>query len=218
MNISIEEFYNRTSLDLRETILTNHLVGVVSLRDIERVRHILVMRTDYLESLLANVVLEGDREKRVYLGCEIERMRIDPTQLMVGQTFVQRSKYRAILENLPNIYRGFQINHGAKCTALIFYGVTKQGDFGVAHYIPPLIERHNDHLVLLDGVHRNFVTKGAGTTIESIVISGIKTPFPCDPVSWDCVRPVDEKPPRNERFRNFNQNLFRDLQFVGIDG
>lgn len=218
MYIPIEEFNDRIELDVRSRIETYDIVAVVSFREITKPLAIQVMRTDYLRRLLSRVTLEGDPSCKVYAGCEIARIRIDPGQLMVGQTFVQRSKYQAILENVPKTFADFQINHGAKCTSLIIFGVTQKGFLGMAHYVPPIIERHNNHLVLLDGVHRNFLTGGIGTTIESIIISGVKTPFPCDPMPWEFITPVDEKPPREKRFANFKPHFFRDLKYVGIDG
>jgi hypothetical protein len=177
------------------------------------------MPEEYLKALLFSTVLEGDRSNKIYADCSIQRARIDPHHLEIGQTFIERPKYQKLLENLPQVYSGFCVNHGfAKCSALIVYGQTSDGSSVVAHYVPPIIEVHNDRLFLLDGVHRDFLTMAVGTTVESVLIKGVKVPFPCDPRGWDEVRVVEQKPPRPERFRNLKPDLFRDLKWVGIDG
>jgi hypothetical protein len=57
-----------------------------------------------------------------------------------------------------------------------------------------------------------------GTTIESVVIRGVQQPLPCDARGWDSVKPVDEKPPKPERFFNLRPEYFRDVKRIGIDG
>jgi hypothetical protein len=145
---------------------------------------------------------------------------MDPHDLVIGQTFVERGKYQALLEVFPSLFDGaFCVSRGsAKCNALIVFGQTRTGVPAVAHYLPPFVESSNTSRFLVDGIHRNFLVMRVGTTIESIVIKGVTEPLPCDAVSWGTIKSVDTKPPRGERFHNLEPARFRNLKFVGVDG
>jgi hypothetical protein len=195
---------------------------VVSLRDIDplRINSIEVMPKDYLDRLIRRVTLEGDSSSRPYADCEITTMTVDPDDLQIGQTFIQREKYRQILEGLNgNLDGHFCVPRGiAKRGPFIVFGSTNDGTPAIAHYLPPIVEDGKYGRFLLDGIHRNFLVKKVGTTIETILIRGVKEQLPCDPVSWSKIKPVDEKPPREERYFNLRKEFFRDLKYTGIDG
>lgn len=195
---------------------------VVSLRDIDpaRIRAIEIMPREYLERLLRRVTLEGNPSIRPYADCEIVTMKVDPHDLMIGQTFIQRGKYRQILEGFNGFLdESFCVTRGiANRSPFIVFGDTKEGTSAVAHYLPPIIEEGEHGRLLLDGIHRNFLVMRVGTTTESILIKGVKEKFPCDPMPWSKIVPVEEKPPREERYFNLRPELFRDLKYTGIDG
>lgn len=192
---------------------------VVSLRDLTRIVNIQIMSVAYLEGLVWNTVLEGNNEIRPYEGCRVERARMDPSNLLVGQTFVERPKYQRLVEDLASVFDAFCTNKGfAKCTSLIVLGTTRDEKMAVSHYIPPIVEEQNGGLYLLDGMHRNFLTRAIGTTIETIIIKRVRSPFPCQVRDWGLVKVVEQKPPRPERFFDLKPELFRDLKWVGIDG
>jgi hypothetical protein len=189
--------------------------SVVSLREVGSVRGLLVMPRPYLCQLLRKVTIVGSVYP--YENAHFETVRIDPKMLTIGQTFIQRSKYQALLEDFPALFDEFSINTGAKCTALIVYGETEDGTRVISHYLPPIIEEH-ESLCLLDGIHRNFVVMRVGTTLETIVVRGVKEAFPCTPQPWSSVKVVERKPPVMDRYFNLNPGLFRNLEQVGIDG
>lgn len=220
--LDVRDFEARTGL---KTGFSCRAEEIVSLRDLNEgeVTAVQVMPISYLEALLRNVSLEGDVNVKPYANCEFSLVSMDPRSACVGQTFVERSKYQAILEKFELLDGKFCVNGGAaKRNALIIFGVNKDGKEVMAHYLPPIYEvmngNDNGHHFLLDGVHRNFLVKQIGTTIESILIKGVKIPLPCDPGTWQEVRVVSEKPPRLERFHNLRPELFRNLKFIGIDG
>lgn len=191
---------------------------VVPMKDIVTIEAIHVMSKSYLETLLRNVTLEGDPTCFPYKYASFEYGRIDPHMLHIGQTFVERGKYQRLVENLSNLFGKFHTNQGfAKCTSLIIIGYTDRGLLAIAHYLTPIIEFHARHN-LIDGVHRNFITRAIGTTIESITTREVDAPPPCDFQSWDNVQVVEQKPPREERFKNLNTFYFRNLGWAGIDG
>lgn len=218
--IPLDDFAARTGIRARALADAWHgAERLVSLRDIATVTALQAMPIAYLEALLRNVTIAGDPNVRPYAACRIDQLRMDPQSLAVGQTFIERGKYRALLEEFPALFAGFSVTRGpAKCTAYVVAGVAKDGSPVIAHYLPPIIEEHGNALVLLDGVHRNFLIGSVGTTIETLVLRGVATPFPADTRGWDAVMPVDEKPPKDQRYFNLRPDLFRDLKHIGIDG
>ncbi|MBI2120451.1 MAG: hypothetical protein HYT94_02390 [Parcubacteria group bacterium] len=218
--IPLAIFEARTGIS-RDTITPfwSNAFGIVALRDIVSVQSIQVMSEEYLRKILHNTSLEGNEKLRAYEGCTIQRARLDPHNMLVGQTFVERAKCRQMLEHLSGIFDGFCVSRGfAKSIPLIILGTTKDGLCAIAHYLPPIVEQHNGGLYLLDGVHRCYLVSAIGTTIEAIVLKGVQIPFPCDVHTWASLRPVDEKPPSSERFYNLRPDIFRDLKWVGVDG
>lgn len=218
--ISLEIFEARTGIS-RDTMtpLWSNALGVVSLRDLVSVQAIQVMSEEYLLKILCSTTLEGNKSVLAYRGCTIQRTRLDPHNMLVGQTFVEHSKCRRILEHLSNIFDGFCVSRGfAKSIPLVVLGTTSDGFCAIAHYLPPIVEQHNGGIHLLDGVHRCYLAGAVGTTIEAIVLRGVQIPFPCDVNTWGSLRLVDEKPPRAERFYNLRPDIFRDLKWVGVDG
>ena len=192
---------------------------IVSLREIVEVTCVQAMPKGYLYRLIESVTLDGNPRDKPYSGCKIELVRMDPNSLLVGQTFVERDKLQRILEHFTDMWSEFCVTRGiAKRTAWIVFGQTAQEESVIAHYLPPIVEENNGQRLLLDGVHRNFLTKAVGTTIETIVIKDVRTAFPCTCSSWDDVYPVDEKPPKDERFRDLQPALFRNVKAIGIDG
>lgn len=218
--ILLQDFLNRAEVSLEMYgFEIGRIKHVISLRDMEEIQVIFPMERKYLEKMLQKVKIIGDGAA-VYRECDIELMRIDPHSLKIGQTFVQRGKYVSILENFKNIFERFTVSRGiAKLTSMIIIGKDKKGNVSLSHYLPPIVEMHNSDLILLDGIHRNFIGLSLGTTIESVLIKNIKIPFPCSVRNWNNVRVVDEKPSdRKERFFDLNEQLFRDLENIGIDG
>jgi len=219
-HIAINDFESRTGISLNDlSPVWRPDAKIVSLRDIADITGVQAMPIDYLERLLASVGLEGDPSARPYRDCCVKLLRLDPENLRVGQTFVERGKYRALLESFPNFFGDFCLTRGiAKITANIVSGRLADGTFGLAHYLPPIVEEHGGEYCLLDGTHRNYLIRAAGTTIESIVIRDVRAPFPCQPQKWSSVRPVEAKPPREERYIGLDRSLFRDVKSIGIDG
>lgn len=216
--IPLVEFLSSTAIDAgKHHSLFNGVKHVVSLRDITNIDHVGIMPRDYLQNLLANVPLQTG--EKVYEGLEVSLERVDPNGLRIGQTFVLRRKYQSILEDFSDRFNDFCVTRGpAKCNAMIVIGGTKYNSVGIAHYLPPIIEEHPHHRILLDGIHRNFLVKQIGTTLEAIVVHKVKTQFPADPQHWRSIKVVDEKPANQQRYFNLQPSLFRLLHAVGIDG
>jgi len=193
--------------------------AIVSMRDLIEVHSVQAMPKAYLDRLIRGVTLAGDATVRPYERCKISLVRMDPNGVLVGQTFVERKKLQRILEDFGGLWSEFCITRGiAKRTPWIVFGRTESEPHAIAHYLPPIVEQNGGRLLLLDGVHRNFLVRSIGTTIETIVVRDVASAFPCTCGTWDAVLPVDEKPPKPERFHDLVPGLFRDVKSIGIDG
>ena len=218
--IDLGDFEKRTGIRGRNYLHAwSDAECIVSLRDFKKVTAVQVMPIDYLTKMLQSVSLAGDLECRLYAKCEIVLARVDPHQVFVGQTFVEKSKIWSLLNEFTNVFKGFCVTRGtAKCGALMALGETHSGVLAIGHYVPPIIEQHAIGTLLLDGLHRSFLQKQIGTTGESVVVRGVERRFPCSVHSWVDVVPVDEKPEKSKRFFDLEPALFRDVKSVGIDG
>ncbi len=218
----VEVFVERTGIIPAQDLA--HAWGsvrvIASLRQLEEIDAIQLMTVDYLNKMLGRVVLAGGNRARVYEGCRFHQMAISPRAAKIGQRFIERKKYQALIENFGAVLGRFSVAGGpANIGAFVAYGRLKDGTKAIAHYIPPIVEMNGGSTwALLDGLHRNFIMERMGSTIPVIAVEGIREPFPCALHGWDEIRPVDEKPPAAERFFDLRPELFRDLKLVGIDG
>jgi len=207
MRVSSKEFYEKTGLKVDGEY-------IIALKDLKEIKKIEVMKESFLERILRNVRLKDGRY--AYRNAEIMNVRISPSKLYVGQTFLQKDKIIRIL-SLPRFFKqyGLEILGVSKVPPLIVYG--KEGE--VSFYVPPIaeIKEREGIMVIIDGIHRSYVCMGAGTTCHYILIkSSVELPF--TPERWEKIRIVEEKPLLKERYFNFEEDFFRVLKEVGIDG
>lgn len=194
---------------------------VVRLRDIKKITSLIPMSRDFLENLLRSVKTgNGD------LPFEDSRFRLvglRPTELRIGQRYVYREKYQALMESVENIFRDFMVTAGglADLMPLTIVGLDEDNECCLAYYLPPLIEKHGDALAVMDGIHRSYIATRVGKTHMAIQIERVNVPFPCGMRSWENskVIPLAERPAdMRDRYFGMQQELFRDLKSVGIDG
>lgn len=103
--------------------------------------------------------------------------------------------------------------------AFVLTGLDAQGNHCLAYYLPPIIEQHKKGLIIMDGIHRNFINRSHA--INAIIIDNVKIPFPCSHHSWKEIQviPLKNKPKDiKKRYFDINSDLFRDLKYLGIDG
>lgn len=157
-----------------------------------------------------------------FVRATIELRKVDPHQLKIGQKFVYRENYQSLLENLTGLFGKFAISSGvSELGAYFVFGKDKDGFRAMACYIPPIIEQHNADLVIMDGIHRSYITKQLGSTISGIIVRNVAIPFPCGLHPWEDIRVIglSEKPRDiNLRYFELKKELFRDLKYYGIDG
>lgn len=217
--IPFETFQDRIGVRLEKIGINEvrDIKNVVSLRDIHSICSVFAMRRDYLHKIVRNV--KAKNGEFVYKNCSLKTVRLDPHALKIGQTFIQRKKYVALVENFKDILSQWTVSRGiAKLTPQIIVGYTAAGECVLAHYLPPIIEFHHNHLTVMDGIHRNFLGMSIGTTLECILIEDISVPFPCALRQWNEISIVEEKPPLEQRYFDLKIEFFRELKDLGIDG
>ena len=193
--------------------------AVIPLRDVVEIEHVALFRQEVLEELIKNIPLRNNENAIFpYAEAKIENYGVEPKGLMVGQTFALEGKILSIMWNMGKVFENYVMKGISKMPPVQVYGKDADGQKVMAFYIPPIVERHDNRDILLDGIHRSMICSSAGTTICPIYISKVLSPLPFEPISWKKIRIVKEKPPIQERYVNLQPLLFRDLGYVGIDG
>ena len=159
----------------------------------------------------------------LFENIRIQMVRVDPRHLKVGQKFVYRENYQKLLEEVPDVFKRFMVTAGGlgDLGAYFTFGFNGDDCYSMACYLPPLVEKQGSDLVIMDGIHRNYIAKQSGLAINVILVEDVALPFPCEIRCWSDVRviPLAEKPKLLcERYFDLNKNLFRDLKYLGIDG
>ncbi len=125
-----------------------------------------------------------------------------------------------LMESFRSVFEAHIVPSGfSRLTPFLVLGRVSSGQVALANYIPPILELHGGKLSILDGIHRDFIAKNAGSTIQAVQIEhvGVELPFHGQP--WDQIRVTDEKPPDiRDRYFDLKPALFRDLKALGIDG
>lgn len=194
---------------------------IISLKNMKQIQSIIPMNKSILEYIISSIQTE-DRQKP-FNYCRVELLKLDPRNLFIGQKFIYQEKIQNILEQVPDIFQDFC--HGASgigdLGAYFVFGTDTENKYCMALYIPPIIEEHGNRLIALDGVHRSYILKQAGSTINAVVVRNVTVPFPSMSVEWGRVEIIKlAERPENimDRFWDTKPELFRDLKHAGIDG
>lgn len=220
MNISVQEFQDRTGIALERLRGVSEIQAVVSPRDMKQIDGVALMPEWYRDQLLRCVTLTGDGAERLYENATMSLSMVDPNRVRLGQRYVYRSRYMSIIECLPDLFKRFSMVPGfSRMPMSIMFGQDADGRPVIGNYLPPIVEVHNGHLELMDGCHRGYLGRQAGHAVEMLVIEGVSMPFPCETRDWSHVVMLDKKPDHVEdRFWKLNRELFRNLKHLGIDG
>lgn len=196
--------------------------SMISLVDMHTIKSIIPLRMEVLETIIKAIPTSDGQFP--YSSAKIKLVKVDPFQVMTGQRFVFREKYESIIEGLGNFFSDFAINSEGigNLGAYFVRGKTSEGRQVLGCYLPPIIERHGSNLVILDGVHRSYVSRQVGLTPISILIENISVDFPCECRGWSQVEVISiQNRPKNMEDRFFGALkpcLFRDLKLIGVDG
>lgn len=224
--IEKNEFLRRlhcTEEDFKKELCLPNLASVrhiVPLRYLKHIEAAIHLKNKVLLKLLRKIPTLGGHYP--FANAEFQPCKIDPRTLKVGQKFVYREIYQSLLEELPAILSEFAISSEfCDLDAHFFFGADYDGTESMAFYIPPIIEQQGADLVIMDGIHRNYIASRSAPTNSAILIKNIGMLFPCGMRPWSDIQVISlsQKPQDiNERYFDLNKNLFRDLKFLGIDG
>jgi len=194
-----------------------HIVPLRFMREIEQISPISKEMTFFLLSQMKT--MNGHRPFR---NSKIRLSQYHPANLKVGQKYAYEENLTGVLKGLPSFFEKFMIPCGvSELGSWFLFGKDIDGVPAMACYMPPIVERHGKNLVIMDGIHRNFIAKQFGVSINVILVEEISIPFPCSMREW-CelqVISLNDKPKDiNERYFDLTKELFRDLKYLGIDG
>ncbi len=226
--ISPQEFVERLNFgslqDFTKELHLPHIESVtqiIPLRDIKRAESMVHLSIDMVGHLIRRVkTLDGQLP---FQNSLVKLTSIDSRHLLIGQRFIYREKYQAMLEEMPNVFSPFAISAGGfgNLGAYFVFGPNGNDAPSMACYLPTIIEKHGASMVIMDGIHRNYITKQMGHVLNAIVIEDVSVPFACGLRPWSeaQVIPLAQKPDRLEdRYFDLQKHLFRDLKYLGIDG
>lgn|SRR3989338_1214910 len=222
------DYFERLHLDIKEFEKRLHLPDVseikkiVPLRRITKIHSLIPITAEMLGYLVRRIkTLDGDLP---YKNAHIKMAKMDPHILKIGQKFVYRENYQQLMEEVPGIFKEFMgTSEGlADIGAYFVFGVNGNTDtLCLACYLPPIVEQHSWGLPVMDGIHRNFLSKQSGAIPTTILVKNVELPFPCAAQNWSKVEviPLADKPVQVEdRYFELNKGLFRNLKYLGIDG
>ncbi len=229
--MDFEEYLDHLKLNerhFRERLrlpVVSRLRRVLPLKNLKDIRSMIPLANAFLREILIKVRTLDDQLP--FAEATFGICYVDPRELKLGQRFVYRENYVALLEELPNLFvNAFAVTSSiTSMGAFSVFGCDAAGEPAISFYLPPIVEKHRlktgEELVIMDGMHRNFLTKQFGMTIAAIVAKNVTVHFPCACKDWSSVTaiPLADKPADiNERYFGLRKNLFRDLKYLGIDG
>ncbi len=226
-HIETDEYLKRLDLDKdsleRKMQLPeiDKIAQIIPLRELKEVRSVVPINSGLLQYLIRRIkTLDGQMP---FINATIHQEVVNPSQLKIGQKYVYRENYAKILESMTDIFHSFMGEWGGlgNLGAYFVFGLNGDGNYSMACYIPPIIEIHGKKALIMDGIHRNYIARPFGVTINALIVKNIAVPFPCSPRNWKeiSVISLDNKPKDlEERYFDLNKGLFRDLKYLGIDG
>ena len=193
---------------------------VVPLKGIEKAEDIVVMPDKEMEAFLRHIPLIESPDIFPYKDARFFQHRTSTKGLVTPQRFIQESKIISILKGLGEngpLYKGFGFAGLSHRHAHYVFGKDEQGRDVCGVYFPPLIEVIGENALLFDGNHRTLICCESGGTTESVLIKGSSVKPPYGSIPWHTTY-VTEKPPIKERYVDLVPALFKNFDWVGIDG
>ncbi len=192
---------------------------VVPLRTLKNIEQLTFMTRELLAALFQHIPLRRNDELIFPYQRTIPQMyHLDPQSIQVGQTFILESKLLDIMSNMRSVFGSYLTKGISHMLPAQVYGVDHTDQKVMALYIPPFVENCKENPVLVDGMHRSYLCLAAGTTITAVHLTDVQSPLPFEPINWQEVKIVQERPPIEERYKNLQKEYYRDLSYVGIDG
>lgn len=216
LELNIEDFERRLQLPQ-----VNEVTKIIPLKELHKIESIVPIGSDLLLYLIKRIrTLDGQMP---FINSTIRQVVVNPNQPKIGQKYVYRENYQQLLENISGIFNPLLGEWGGlgNLGAYFVFGYNGDNKYSMACYIPPIIEIHKSKPLIMDGIHRNYIARQTGLTINALIVKNVSVPFPCSPKNWREIQviPQNEKPKNLEdRYFELQKGLFRDLKYLGIDG
>ena len=186
MPTPINEFIKRMGLDqgnlnsnteglYRDMLERARLIQVVPLPDLSETIKIILMEEHYLELLIKCI----DAYKR----CEFSLCDIDPLDLRTTRKFARKDKFISVVENHVKPFSKLTTYYGIRKTPpCLIIGKDKfKGQISLAHYLPPIIEKHRNpasgitKFLIADGFYRSLANLKVGVEMQAIIVENPNT-------------------------------------------
>ena len=186
MPTPINEFIKRMGLDqgnlnsnteglYRDMLERARLIQVVPLPDLSETIKIILMEEHYLELLIKCI----DDYKR----CKFSLCDINPLDLRTTRKFAQKDKFMSVVENHVKPFSKLTTHYGIRKTPpCLIIGKDKfNGQISLAHYLPPIIERHSNpasgitKFLIADGFYRSLANLKVGVEMQAIIVENPNT-------------------------------------------
>ncbi len=158
---------------------TDKIKNIIPLKEIKEVQSIIPINSDLLLFLIRKIkTLDGQLP---FQNSTIRQVVVNSNQLKIGQKYVYRENYQQLLESISGIFRNFLGEWGGlgNLGAYFVFGLNGDGGYSMACYIPPIIEVHNSRPMIMDGIHRNYIGRQTGLSINALIVKNVRVPFPC---------------------------------------
>jgi len=186
MPTPINEFIKRMGLDqgnlnsnteglYRDMLERARLIQVVPLPDLSETIKIILMEEHYLELLIKCI----DDYKR----CKFSLCDIDPLDLRTTRKFARKDKFISVVENHVKPFSKLTTYYGIRKTPpCLIIGKDKfKGQISLAHYLPPIIEKHRNpasgitKFLIADGFYRSLANLKVGVEMQAIIVENPNT-------------------------------------------
>ena len=190
---------------------------VIPLQEIVQINGISILDKEFVLAMIRAVPLRQDRQLIFpYEQAHFEIYEAAIEQFKVGQKFVLEDKILNLVTRIRSKFQNYFTGSISKMSPLQIYGTDNAGNQALSFYLPPVIETHNGIPSILDGTHRSFLNLATGSSVKVLHIYNINSPLPYEPVRWEEVRLVKERPDLQDRYNNLDISLFRNFGAVGI--
>jgi hypothetical protein len=216
LELNIEDFEKKLQLPQ-----VNEVTKIIPLRELHKIESIVPIGSDLLLYLIRRIrTLDGQMP---FTNSTIRQVVVNPNQPKIGQKYVYRENYQQLLENISGIFNPLLGEWGGlgNLGAYFVFGYNSDNKYSMACYIPPIIEVHKSKPLIMDGIHRNYIARQTGLTINALIVKNVSIPFPCSPKNWNEIQVISlSNKPKNleDRYFELQKGLFRDLKYLGIDG
>lgn len=153
---------------------------------------------DALISILKNIQTYKNITKQT-----ISVEKIDVSRIWSPVQIVKETKRKSSL-GLLNSFKHQGISY--------FKSVICESDNKKSILLPPIVEKHENKFVVIDGTHRLYFlkTEFEESSAECILIDN-PAPLPSEPIPFSQVRIIPRKIPREQSFIKYEPKFFRDI-------